>query len=89
MYQQRYWQEREFATVEALRPLAAAAGLSMVTLAVAWVAAHPAVTAPIIGASRVEQLADSIAATKVVLDDELKARVDDLTAEYRRGDAAR
>ena len=58
-YQERYWHEREFATVEALRPLAARAGLSMVQLAVAWVLAHPAVTAPIIGASRPEQLDDA------------------------------
>jgi aryl-alcohol dehydrogenase (NADP+) len=89
MYQQRYWNDRAFATVEALRPLAAAAGMSLVTLAVAWVAAHPAVTAPIVGASRPEQLADSVAATKVGLDRDLKAKLDDITAEYRMGDAAR
>ena len=34
-YQERYWREREFATVEALRPLAAEACMSMVQLAVA------------------------------------------------------
>ena len=89
MYQQRYWHDREFATVEALRPIAAEAGMSLVTLAVAWVAAHPAVTAPIIGASRPEQLADSVAATKVHLDADLKSRLDEMTAEYRTGDAAR
>jgi aryl-alcohol dehydrogenase (NADP+) len=89
MYQQRYWNDRAFATVEALRPLAAEAGMSLVTLAVAWVAAHPAVTAPIVGASRPEQLADSVAATKVGLDRDLKAKLDDITAEYRMGDAAR
>jgi aryl-alcohol dehydrogenase-like predicted oxidoreductase len=89
MYQTRYWNDRAFATVDALRPLAAEAGMSLVTLAVAWVAAHPAVTAPIIGASRPEQLADSIAATRVRLDDDLKVRLDDLTTEYRMGDAAR
>jgi aryl-alcohol dehydrogenase-like predicted oxidoreductase len=89
MYQQRYWHDREFATVEALRPLAADAGMSLVTLAVAWVAAHPAVTAPIIGASRPEQLADSVAATKVHLDVDFKARIDEITAEYRMGDAPR
>jgi aryl-alcohol dehydrogenase-like predicted oxidoreductase len=88
-YQRRYWHDREFATVEALRPIAAEAGMSMVTLATAWVAAHPAVTAPIIGASRPEQLSDSVAATKIQLDADLKARLDELTHEYRMGDAAR
>jgi len=55
-YQERYWHEREFATVEALRPLAAAAGMSMAQMAVAWVLAHSAITSAIVGASRPDQL---------------------------------
>ncbi len=62
MYQTRYWHDREFDTVEALRAIAAEAGMSLAALAVGWVLSHPAVTAPIIGASRPEQLADSFAA---------------------------
>ncbi|HLG68248.1 MAG TPA: aldo/keto reductase [Acidimicrobiales bacterium] len=89
LYRERYWHEREFATVEELRPLAAEAGLSLATLAVAWVLANPAVTAPIVGASRPEQLADAVAALERPLDAELLARLDALTAEYRRGDAER
>src|SRR5579883_768177 len=89
LYRERYWHEREFATVEELRPLAAEAGLSLATLAVAWVLANPAVTAPIVGASRPEQLADAVAALERPLDAELLARLDALTAEYRRGDAGR
>ena len=88
-YQDRYWHDREFATVEALQALAAEAGMSLVTLAVAWVLANPVITSPIIGASRPEQLADSLAALDVTLDADLLARLDELTAEYRRGDAAR
>ncbi len=89
LYQDRYWHEREFAAVEALRPVAAEAGLDLVTLAVAWVLANPVVTAPIIGASRPEQLAPSIAAAGVKLAPELKARLDAHTAEFRRGAATR
>ena len=89
MYQERYWNERAFATVEAIRPLAADAGMTMAQLAVAWVLAHPAVTAPIIGASRPEQLADALAALSTPLDADLKAALDNLTNEYRFGDAAR
>jgi len=88
-YQARYWRDREFATVEELRPLAAAAGLSMAQMAVAWVLAHPAVTAPIIGASRPEQLDDVLAVADKALDGGLKARLDDLTREYRHGDDPR
>ena len=89
MYTQRYWQEREFATVSALVTLAADNGIAPATLAVAWVLAHPAVTAPLVGASRPEQLKASIAAVDLTLDPTLKARLDELTHDYRMGDAAR
>jgi len=88
-YQERYWREREFETVEELRGLAAEAGMSMTQLALAWVLANPVVTAPIVGASRPEQLDDVTAAAGKTLDAGLKARLDELTAEYRLGDDAR
>ena len=88
-YQDRYWHDREFDTVDALRQHADKAGISLVTLAVAWVLANPAITAPIIGASRPEQLDASLAAVGFVLDDDLKGQLDDLTREYRMGDAPR
>ena len=88
-YQDRYWHDREFDTVEALRKLAGQAGVSLVTLSVAWVLANQAITAPIIGASRPEQLDASLAAVGFALDDDLKAQLDDLTYEYRMGDAPR
>jgi aryl-alcohol dehydrogenase-like predicted oxidoreductase len=89
MYQTRYWHEREFDTVEELRKLAGQAGVPLVTLAVAWTLANPAITAPIIGASRSEQLDASIAAVGYPLDADLKTELDDLTYDYRLGDAAR
>jgi aryl-alcohol dehydrogenase (NADP+) len=89
LYAERYWHEREFATVEALRPLAAEAGMSLTHVAVAWVLAHPAITAPIIGASRPEQLDDVLPAVEKALVADLKARLDELTREYRLGDDPR
>ena len=89
MYQERYWHDQEFATVEELRKLADEAGVSLVTLAVAWVAANPAVTAPIIGASSPEQLGASLAAAEYQIDPGLKSRLDEVTSEYRLGDAPR
>ncbi len=88
-YQDRYWHEREFATVEELRPLAVEAGMDMTTLAVAWVLANPVITAPIVGASRPEQLDATLAAAEATLSPDLKSRLDDATAEYRRGDSPR
>ena len=88
-YTSRYWQDREFATVEELRRIAAEADIGMVQLAIAWVLANPVVTSPIIGASKPEQLDASLAALDTKLTDDLKARLDELTADYRKGDAPR
>ena len=89
MYQDRYWHADEFDAIEHIRDLAKSAGLSMTTVAVGWVLANPAITAPIIGASRPEQLADSLAAAETPLDPDLKAALDEATTEWRKGDAAR
>ena len=89
MYQDRYWHDREFDTVEELRELAEQADVNLVTLAVAWVMANQAITAPIIGASRPEQLDASLAAAELVLDDDLKQQLDNRTHQYRMGDAPR
>jgi 1-deoxyxylulose-5-phosphate synthase len=89
MYQERYWRDREFDTVEVLRGLAGQAGVSLVTLSVAWVLANRAITAPIIGASRPEQLDASLAAVEFAIDDELRKQLDERTHSYRLGDAPR
>jgi aryl-alcohol dehydrogenase-like predicted oxidoreductase len=89
IYQERYWNERAFHTVSALGKLADEAGVSLVTLSVAWVLANKAITAPIIGASRPDQLDASVAAAEYALDADLKRQMDELTYEYRLGDAPR
>ena len=89
MYQDRYWHDREFDTVKALGQLADEAGVSLVTLSVAWVLANQAITAPIIGASSPQQLSPSLAAAGFTIDDELKRQLDERTYEYRLGDAPR
>jgi 1-deoxyxylulose-5-phosphate synthase len=89
-YQTRYWNEKEFETIDELRAVGNEAGMSMATMAVSWVLSNPAITAPIIGASRPEQLADSLAAAeKGPLPGDLKARLDDITQAWRAVDAAR
>jgi aryl-alcohol dehydrogenase-like predicted oxidoreductase len=89
IYQERYWHDHEFDTVEALRELAKEAGVNLVTLSVAWVMADQAVTAPIIGASSPGQLDHSLAAAEYAIDADLKSTLDELTYEYRLGDAPR
>jgi aryl-alcohol dehydrogenase (NADP+) len=64
--------------------------MNMATLAMRWVLSNPAITAPIVGASRPEQLADSLAAAEQgPLPKDLKAKLDELTAEWRTVDAER
>jgi aryl-alcohol dehydrogenase (NADP+) len=89
MYQGRYWHDREFDTVDQLLAIANEVGKSLVTLSVAWVLANEAITAPIVGASNPDQLAASLDAADFVLESDLKSRLDELTNEYRMGDAPR
>ena len=86
-YQARYWHEREFETVARVQEIAEQNRTPITTLSVAWVLANPAVTSVILGASRVEQLTDTLAAADYKLDIALKTRLDEVTIEFRRGDA--
>jgi aryl-alcohol dehydrogenase-like predicted oxidoreductase len=54
-------------------------GLHPVSTAVAWVAAHPAVTAPIIGARSVEQLQASLDSVKIPMTAELRDEISALS----------
>jgi len=89
MYQDRYWHDNVFDTVDQLGKLADEAGIPLPTLAVAWTLANPAITAPIVGASRPQQLDATVAALDTPLDADLLATLNELTAPYRRGDAPR
>jgi aryl-alcohol dehydrogenase (NADP+) len=89
MYRDRYWDERAFEAVSALGQVSRRAGLALPTLAVAWVLAHPAVTSPIVGASRPEQLEATLAAADTRLDETILAELDGITRQFRWGDAPR
>ncbi len=89
LYRERYWHEDMFEIVKELKDVASEAGVPIVTMAISWVAANPTVSAPIIGASRVEQLDDSLKALGYRIDPDLKSRLDQMTLQYRRGDAER
>ena len=76
-YISRYREHWTFETAAAMTEAASALGIHPVSLAVAWVAAHPDVTCPIIGALSLEQLGPSLDALQVemtpALRDELSA----------------
>ena len=86
-YRDLYWHEREFAAVGAIRSVADEAGMPMAQMAVAWLLANPAITSPIIGPSRPEQLHDALRAAEQPLSPDLKQRLDEITRPFRYGDA--
>jgi len=62
--------------VQRLKPVAEQAGLSMPQLAIAWVLQNPNVASALVGASRPEQLAETVKASGAVLDAETLAAID-------------
>lgn len=81
MYQTRYQDGWMLEVAEAFTAFAHAHGYSPVSLAVAWVGSHPAVTAPIIGARNLTQLEDSLGALKIAMTPELRAEISALSPE--------
>ncbi|WP_428662409.1 aldo/keto reductase [Reyranella sp.] len=79
MYEARYGEEWAFETAEKYVALCKAKGLHPVSAAIAWVAAHPAITAPIIGARNLDQLKDSLASVDVAMTPELRKEIADLS----------
>ncbi|OMG26438.1 aldo/keto reductase [Actinomyces naeslundii] len=72
----RWMRDDVLTAVQALRPIAQDLGLTMPQLAIAWVLRNPAVSSAIVGASRPEQLADTVRASGVHLDDDVMAAID-------------
>jgi 1-deoxyxylulose-5-phosphate synthase len=70
MYQQRYWSDRMFAVAEELERIGREIGHSAARVAVAWLLTQPGVTSPIVGASRPDQLDDTVRALEVELSSE-------------------
>jgi aryl-alcohol dehydrogenase-like predicted oxidoreductase len=89
LYQARYWHEREFDSVGKVQEIADRQKTPITTLSVAWVLANPAITSVILGASRLDQLTDTLAAADYKLDSAVKTRLDEVSIEYRRGDAGK
>jgi len=77
--------DRGFEIIDAMRPIADAHGVSVARVALAWLLHQPVVTSVIVGAKRVEQLADNIGASDLVLSEAELATLNEvsrLTPEY-------
>jgi aryl-alcohol dehydrogenase-like predicted oxidoreductase len=76
LYQQRYWQDEQLDAVERLGAFFTARGKSLTHAALRWVLDQPGVTAAIVGASRADQLRDSLGALETTLDEDERTACD-------------
>lgn len=74
-YTRRYREDWVFDVADAFSAYAEIRGVHPVTLAVAWAAAHPAVTCPIVGARNLEQLRPSLDSVGFEMTDEMREEV--------------
>jgi aryl-alcohol dehydrogenase-like predicted oxidoreductase len=81
MYTVRYSDPSYLEIAGKFTALAAELGHAPATLAVAWAASHPGVTSVLIGGRSVEQIAPTLAANELVLDDATRARISALSPE--------
>ena len=72
LYRERYWQQAQLEAVQQLKKFFEPRGKSLIQVAVRWVLDQPGITCAIVGASKAEQLDQSLPAIKLVLDDEEK-----------------
>src|SRR6267143_5492771 len=75
MYESRYGEEWMHEVAAKFAAFAAKRGVHPMSLALAWVASHPAVTAPIIGARNLDQLRPSLESVNVDMTPELRAEI--------------
>jgi aryl-alcohol dehydrogenase (NADP+) len=72
-----YFTDADFRVVDRVVEVGAARGVSPAQIALSWLLAQPGVTAPIVGASKMEQLEQAAAATEIVLSDEERKRLEE------------
>ncbi|MEW1708418.1 aldo/keto reductase family protein [Microbacterium sp. NPDC089190] len=72
----RFLNDDTLEAVQRLKPIADEAGLTMPQLAIAWVLQNPNIAAALVGASRPEQLQDTVKASGVTLDADALAAID-------------
>jgi aryl-alcohol dehydrogenase-like predicted oxidoreductase len=76
----RYFNEAGWRTLDTLLAVAKEQAVSPIAVALAWLLQQPAVTAPIIGANSVEQLAASLVVTELTLSTDQLDRLDNASA---------
>src|SRR5579859_2627105 len=84
LYRSRYWQEAPMRAVNQLKQLCDERQVPVAQVALAWVLAQPAITSAIVGASKAEQLDQTLPAADLTLDEQLLAACDDIWYQLPR-----
>ena len=82
MYQGRYWSEEMFGVVDALVEVAESESVTPAQAALAWILGKDAVTAPIVGASRPDQLRETVKSLAVKLSPDAVTRLDEVSRTF-------
>lgn len=80
-YQLRYGELKENSQVSNFIKFASDRNFHPVSLAISWVASHPAVTAPILGARNIEQLEPALQSLDIPITEELRKELSAITIE--------
>lgn len=72
--------EAQYRVIDQVNKIAADLGVSSAAVALSWVQGRPGVTSTLIGARRVDQLLDNVSALDLVLPDEQRAALDEISA---------
>jgi aryl-alcohol dehydrogenase-like predicted oxidoreductase len=84
LYRARYWQEAQMQAVDQFKQVCDERKAPITQVAIAWVLAQPAITSAIVGASKAEQLEQSLPAVDLVLDEQLLAACDNIWYQLPR-----
>ncbi len=77
----RFVNEKSLAATARFQAIAAAAGMSVVTMAVAWSKQHDFVASTIVGATRPEHMPDILAAADLTLDPKVLSEIDTVSRD--------
>jgi aryl-alcohol dehydrogenase-like predicted oxidoreductase len=84
-YNPRLWErasrESNFAVLEQIENVADDVGIPVSKLAISWILKNPVITAPIVGASSVEQVEENSQMTEIDLNDDAYERLNELTKD--------
>lgn len=78
-----YYQESDYQVADRVTELAKTRGVTPSQIALAWILNQPGITAPIIGATKMNHLEEAVAAVDVKLSDEERKKLEELYVPHR------